>query len=165
MKRGRYGNGNTDLKKYKIDYFNASLYCNEYLNAGCGSTALALLTGKSPEVYIKKDNHYPDSYMLKHLRKDKYKVFEVNVANLTKNKDPDYSLTHKNLILYSQFMSKGRASWFVAYNGYTYHNFEIHTANYYTLLNFPIHSMYLLYKPKLVMKRKPISGILHVFSS
>ena len=145
MKSGRYGNGNTNFSKYVLAKFSPTLY-SQSLTVGCGASALSLLTGKNPWLYQTKDGHYKESYMVNALRREGYRVFEVNRSNLTRSKNPQYNLSPYNLLLYSQIMSKGMASWYVSWGGYYWHNFEIFEVNAQQLLNWPIVSMYVLCK-------------------
>ena len=150
MKTGKYGPGNTNFDKLKVKRLPLHFYnAVDYSKAGCGSTALALLTGDNPFVIatkVKKGN-FTDSFMKKYLRKHGISVYEVNKANLTRNSEWKHSLQDNHVVLFSALVRKKDSSWFLAYNkDVLFHNFEVIKADFYTLLSFPITSAFVLYK-------------------
>ena len=147
MKTGKYGAANTDFSKLKLTKSVLHFFDKvTYGATGCGANALSLLIGSNPKSFLKKHGHYSDSFMTKELRKAGYKVFEVNKSNLTRGKYPALQLDDRHLILFSSLMNKGNASWTVTHNNYLYHNFEIFSSNFWTMMNNPVCSMYVLYK-------------------
>lgn len=113
---------------------------------GCGANALSLLTGINPEKYKTKNYIYSDNYMINKLRRKGFKVVEITKSNLTNDKEVKLNLDEHHLILYSALLKRGEASWFVTYGGYVWHNFSVNTLNSWEIMNYPIDSMYLLYK-------------------
>jgi len=147
MKTGKYGAANTNFSKLKLR--KSVLHFFDKINhgeIGCGANALALLIGSNPKDFQKRAAHYSDAFMLRELRKAGYKVFEVNKSNLTRKKYPTTQLDDRHLILFSSLVNKGNASWTVTHNNYLYHNFEIFSSNFWTMMNNPVCSMYVLYK-------------------
>lgn len=123
---------------------------------GCGSTAVSLLTGQNPfEVrkMIKSPiGNCPDTLIRRCLRKFGISSYKVTKANLTNHNLTDdgklkYHLKDDNVLLASQLFKKGEASWGIYWNGLFIHNFEVKTVNVFDILNFPILSAYVLFKP------------------
>ena len=150
MKYSRYGSGNTKFDKLTLKRCKFSMWDTaDYSKAGCGATALGLLTGEDPLVIKKRvrgKDHYSDRYMTDFLRNHNFSVYEVNRANLTNKNTWRHSLLDNHLLLYSLLVQKKEATWFVAYNNYAYHNFEVVKRDYIDFINFPIESMYVLHK-------------------
>ena len=149
MKTGTYGSGNTDfrklvVKKLPMHFFNTT----DYHSAGCGATAISLLTGVSPfdKSVRRKGGNYPDSFMLRKLRESGISVYEVNKANLTNQKEWGHRIKDNNVVLFSSLITKKESSWIINYNRVWIHNFEIIKADIHGLLSFPIETMYVLYK-------------------
>lgn len=154
MKHGNYGPGNTDFKKLQVSKFPLTLWDGvAYGHCGCGATALALITGKNPlkiaeKVKISKSGKrsFSDRFMINFLRKNNFSVFEVNKANISNRNEWSHSILDNNLVLVSLLTQKKEGSWFVLYNNFLFHNFQISKANYLDFLNFPIESMFVLSK-------------------
>jgi hypothetical protein len=157
MENGRYGNANTDFRKLTLARVPMVMFdVVRNSSVGCGASAAALLTGVSP-AEIRKANkwkdHYSDKFLLTFLRKHGIRSFKVTKCNLTgrtKNEQGDLYgyIGPNNLVLTSQMVKKNEASWFVYWNGYQYHNFEVQLASFATILNFPIVTAYVLHNPK-----------------
>ena len=147
MKNGTYIQ-RINWEKLKVNRFPVFLF-DSFENAlmGCGANTLATILGKPPALFRKKDSHYPDSFMLKHLRKNGIKCVEITRSNLTNNKKPALNLDERNVILSSHLMSRGEASWLINFGGNAIHNHEITKCNYWQLINFPIVSAYCLTHP------------------
>lgn len=124
----------------------------KFNKAGCGATALGLITGKNPFFFKSKKSHYSDRFMVKSLRKEGFSVYEVNKANLSNREEWKYSLADNHLILFSSLLKKKEASWMVMFNNNIYHNFERTTASYIDFVNFPIDSMYVIFKKEWAKK-------------
>ena len=147
MKNGTY-NRKINWETFKVKKFPIHIFdVIENSLMGCGANALATILGKSPETLKTKNNHYPDSFMLKHLKKNGIKCVEITKSNLTNNKKATANLDDRNVILSSHLMAKGDASWLVSFGGNIIHNHEITKCNYWQLLNFPIISAYCLIHP------------------
>ena len=149
MKLGKYGGGNTKfskltVKKVPLHFFNKI----DYSKAGCGATALSLLTGVNPiSTELKARNgNYTDSFMLKFLRKHKISAYEANRANLSNHKEWSVKIKDNHVVMFSCLTAKNEGSWFVSYNNVWFHNFEVVRADTLALLSMPITSMYVLYK-------------------
>lgn len=152
MKLGTYGKGNTKFEKLTVKRFPVHLW-DSYLygKAGCGATALGLITGISPLEIAKKrnSNHYSDRFMIEFLRKNGVSVYEVNKANLSNKSVWKHSIRDDHILLYSALIQRKEASWFVGgLNGVIFHNGEIMKASYLDFLNFPIESLFVLYSKK-----------------
>jgi hypothetical protein len=147
MKNGTY-NQRINWEKFKVKKFPIHLFdVIENSLMGCGANALATILGDNPESFKTKDNHYPDSFMLKHLRKNGIKCFEITKSNLTNTKKAVLKLDDRNVILSSHLMAKGDATWLINFGNNTIHNQEITKCNYWQLINFPIISAYCLIHP------------------
>jgi hypothetical protein len=148
MKFGSYGNGNTDFSKFKLSCVPLYLRSTADIkySYGCGANALSILTGIPPSNFYRKGGHFSDRYMISALRATRFHVYEVNKSNLTSKKS--FSIDDRTLLLFSQLIKKGEASWKVSYGGQSYHNFDISVLNSWELLNMPISSMYVLYPKK-----------------
>lgn len=153
MKCGTYGNSNNDFRKLALRKFCPSLFDRIlYLNCGCGSSALALLTGKDPNLIVQQNKgkeHYSDRFMVDYLRKNQFKVYQINKCNLSSRNKSDtvaYSINEDNLILSSHLIQRNVASWIVTYGDTQFHNFQLSKCSFMGLLNFPISTAYVLYK-------------------
>lgn len=159
MENGSYGNANTDFRTLVVD--RLPIHCFDsyrYSGVGCGANALALLTGINPLVIQsvnKGKAHYSDQFMRKYLRKfgiSSYKMTKCNLTGRT-NKEANELMGYigpNNVMLASQLIKRNEASWFLYWNGTSYHNFDLDRANFATLLNFPIITSYVLYNAKWV---------------
>ena len=157
MENGLYGNANTDFRKLTVRKLPLYLFDNgTYAGVGCGATVLGLLTGVNPYEICRSNKgkaHYGDRFIRDYLRKyeiSSYKVTKCNLTSRAKRTDQELSayIAPNNVLLTSQLLTKNEASWFVYWNGISYHNFELDRANFTALLNFPIISSYVLYNPK-----------------
>jgi hypothetical protein len=152
MENGTYGAGNTDFSKYRMEKFAAHIFdIGKYERAGCGATALSLITGVNPNK-IKRRPNYSDRIMLDFLRSHGFRAFRATKSNLTNQKLEtfNYKIRNENLVLYSQLMLRNEASWFVTWNGLTFHNFRVSQASFYDVMNFPILSAYVIYNKTLI---------------
>lgn len=155
MENGKYGNSNTDFSKIAIDKFSATMFdVGRFSRVGCGANALALLTGVNPSKILslnRNRNHFSDRFMLDFLRQRSFRAFRITKCNLT-HKNTDYEMgqiADNHLLLASQLLKPNEASWVVYWGGIQYHNFELSKASFWSLLNLPIVSAYVLYKPSL----------------
>ena len=149
MESGTYGPGNTKFEKLTVKRFPIHLF-DSYLygKAGCGATALGLITGVSPlEIAAKRNSgHYSDRFMVDFLRKHKISAYKVNKANISNKKIWTHSIKDNNVLLYSSLIQKAESTWTISCFGTVYHNFEILKASYFDMLNFPVDSCFVLYK-------------------
>ena len=157
MENGRYGNANTDFRKLVLEEVPFTMFDGyKFGLTGCGANALALLTGVHPLKVLKANknrNHYSEGFMVRFLRKHGIRAFKVTKCNLTgRTKNTDQSLYGyigpNNLLLTCQLLKRNEASWFVYWNGYLYHNFDVERAAFSSLLNFPLINTYVLHCPK-----------------
>lgn len=153
MRNGKYGNGNTKFNKLALNKCNFTLWDSYNFNkSGCGATALGLITGQNPHSIKTKNGHFSDRFMVNFLRDRNFSVYEVNKANLSNKKIWSHSLLDNHLILFSILTQKKEATWMVMFNNIIYHNFEQRKANYIDFLNFPMDSLYVLYKKSWAVK-------------
>ena len=143
----------TDFSKLILDKFPATLYdALSYSQEGCGANALAMLTGIHPskiKKLNKNKNHFPDSFMLKFLRKHGFKIYKITKCNLSKRNtggNLNYQIKDNHLLLCSHLLKKNEATWVIYWNGIQYHNFELAKCDFWSLINFPISTAYVLYK-------------------
>ena len=151
MHNGKYIKNSTNFQKYTSKKFSPHLFNKSaYKLAGCGANALSLITGENPFDISEKNkhkDHYSDEFMIKHLRKNKFKVFTLNKCNLTNREtNVTYHVRENHIILMSQLFLKKEASWLVSWNDLVFHNFEIAPLDPFSLINCPIISAYVLYK-------------------
>jgi len=155
MKKGHYTTRPVDYSKYtqnKVVFHWYDSY--QYEGVGCGATALSLLTGVSPSRYAAKvkNKSYPDKFMLQELRKNGFKCIEITQCRVSNHKNNiiKHSIASNHLILTSQLFAKNEASWLVSWNSNTFHNFIHTSSSFYTLLNFPVLTAYILFHPDYV---------------
>lgn len=148
MKFGTYGGGNTKFNKLALNKCKLTFWDSlTYGKAGCGATALGLLTGNDPFEIRGQRKHFSDRFMVDYLRKNGFSVYEVNRANLSNKKEWGHSIQDNNLLLFSMLIQKKECSWMVMYgDSMLVHNFQVMKANYLDFLNFPVDSMYVLFK-------------------
>ena len=154
MENGKYGPGNTKFEKLTLSKVQFTHWdAVTYEKTGCGATALGLLTGKNPiEIAAKAKKlpkgglHFSDRFMVEFLRKNKFSVYQVNKANSSNRKVWRHTIMDNNLILFSLLTQKAESSWFILYNHFLFHNYQITKANYLDFINFPTDSMYVLTK-------------------
>lgn len=115
MLKGRYTNTPIDFEKWEMERVRLSIYNNNYSYIwGCGPNALALLVNKSPKtIFYENDRktHYSDDLMVNYLRKHKFKILPLTIANLSNSKFVENKLTERHLILLSQIFKRQEASW------------------------------------------------------
>jgi hypothetical protein len=146
MENGTYKD-HRDWSKLKVSKFPFTLYDPLfYGSTGCGANALGLITGINPIKFKTRSQLYDDSFMLRNLRKNGFSCYKITKSNLTNNRMIRNNLTAQHIILYSQLLCKGEASWIVSHGGYLFHNFTIEKIDYYNLMNWPIISGYVIYK-------------------
>lgn len=149
MKKGNYGNSNTDFQKLKVSKPNFTFWNRiDYAGKGCGQTALGFLTGEFPKT---KDNTpINDRAMRCFLRRHGISSYEINRSNLTNRRKDEKELSLKiqdnNVLLVSLVMKKNESSWVVIYNNLMVHNFEITGMSYLYNINYPWRSGYVLFK-------------------
>ena len=142
--------------KYEVDMLPIHWYDSaKFVNCGCGSTALATITGDNPYKIssLNKNKHYSDEFMLKYLRQHKIKCIKMTKCNLTNNKDWEYQINDRHVLLVSQLVKKAEATWKIIYQGISHHNFLPSTFSVTSMLNNPICSSYVLFKPEWKVER------------
>jgi hypothetical protein len=148
METGSYHSRKIDWSKLRVTKVPMTFYSDIGYETGCGANAISLLTGVDPLRLQTKSGHYPDKYMLKILKQHGIDAYKLTKSNLTNTPNVVYKLDDRNVILASQLLQKGTASWFVWYRKQIYHNFEVTKNNFYDLFNFPIVSLFCLYSKK-----------------
>lgn len=149
MRSGTYGKGNTKFEKLTVKRFPLTLWDSVvYGQAGCGATALGLITGENPLEIAKrnKSKHYSDRFMVNSLRRFGVSVFEINKANLSNKKEWRYSLSGNHVILFSSLIQKAESSWLILWDDVLWHNFIPVKASYQHFLNCPTDTAFLLYR-------------------
>ena len=137
--------------KYEVDTLPLHIFdSTKYSNSGCGASALSLITGDNPDKisHINRNRHYSDEFLLKYLRRHGIKCIKMTKCNLTNQKTWDYPLTNRHVILMSQLIKRNEGTWKIIYQGLSYHNFEPATSSFSSILNNPICSSYVLFKPE-----------------
>lgn len=148
MEQGRYTGRRVDFGKYAAAVFNPFLFsCHIRGNRGCGATALALLTGVSPDRIARLNHyqpHYDDAFMVRFLRRRGFTVVPLTQCALSAS---DSMLGNSHVVLLSQLFRKNEATWGVIFDGAYFHNFDLYTLDSMSFLNKPILSAYLISSP------------------
>ena len=157
MLKGRYQK-RVDYTHLHASLFNPALYCPTiYGKAGCGATALSLITGEHPfdaRDLNKRCNHYPDRFMLKYLKDRSYTVIPITERGVTSCDSDNYPITSSHIILASQLMIKHEASWVVYHRNIGYHNFIPGNIMSLDFINKPILTAYIIYHPRFDATRR-----------
>ena len=125
-------------------------YSYQYEGAGCGPATLSLLTGLDPAITTKLLNHKDsqDKDLLKQLKKQGIQYYPITKCEMTNTHYVTASkLTSQHVILMSQLFIKNEASWGILYDDIYYHNFRPCSSSCLDLLNRPVLSAYVLWKP------------------
>jgi hypothetical protein len=124
-----------------------------YSTAGCGASALSLLTGGKPHNINKlnKDKyHFSNSFMENYLRKRKFQLFKITDNRLLKKKDNplEEKIKDNHVLLCCMKLSKKSYSWAVIWGqpSFMIHNFEIIKMKTLDFANYPMDSLYIVYK-------------------
>lgn len=145
--KGTYGGRRIRFDDYAASVFRPHLFFGSIrAEMGCGSTALALLTGVPPEKAAAQNGstHHSDEFMTRFLRRRGYRVLHLTLCNISAT---DSMIGKDNVILLSQLFRKNEATWGVIFNGSYYHNFDIYSLEVLSFLNKPILSAYLVIHP------------------
>lgn len=141
MEEGSYAD-DLDFSGYTPRKFVPHLW-NIGSDAGCGATALSLLTGRNP-LHIKKKKDWTHEFMTWTLRRAGFKVQKLTKRGLTNKRHIRYPVTELHVVLASLRLIKGEASWVVLHNGMMYHNFDVTSFKGYELINHPMVTAYLI---------------------
>jgi len=150
MRIGKYSTKKIDFVSFSTFRFVPFLFDPVlYGDLPCGVTMLSLLTGHNPFIIKwtnKCKNHCSDKFVVNYLKKYGFKILELthakvshNYSNILENK-----IKHYHVIVLSQLVKKGEATWCVLNNGSLYHNFNIIKINELEFLNRPINTAYLI---------------------
>lgn len=151
MKLGHYDPTPPDFDRLIVNKPQLTFFSMPYgFNFGCGSNALSLVSGASPEVtsaYNFDKAHYSDERMIAFMKLHGIEAFPLTIGNITNSKWTENKLTRVHLLLISQMYAKNVASWSVILNlKYIIHNFEISPFSATELIERPMLSGYILYK-------------------
>lgn len=142
MEKGTYSGRRVDFSRYATTCFTPTLFGRpEYALAGCGASALALLTGIPPANFITKNKHYSDGFMLRSLRQRGFHTVRLTQCNVSKHSK---GISDLHVILVSQLFRQNEATWVVVFNRSCYHNFSVYSLEALSFLNKPILSAYVL---------------------
>lgn len=134
---------------FACSQFNPHLYGPIYKSAGCGATALSLITGVNPfniQNTNKNPEHWSDSFLINFLQVLGYKTLKIEKKILF-NEEISSPISNDHVILLSQQFTKKEASWAVIYNKYYIHNFQIYPLSPLEFINHPILTAYLVAHP------------------
>lgn len=148
MDKGNYTGRRIEFTRYAASVFQPHLFAGyERARMGCGSTALALLTGEPPEKIAAKNGraHHSDEFMLRFLRRLGFRVLQLTLCNVSETTS---IVGAANVILLSQLFRKAEATWGVIFNGFYFHNFDIYSLETLSFINKPIVSAYLVFHPR-----------------
>jgi hypothetical protein len=145
--KGRYKGRRVDFTPYAVSLFTPHLYF-KHEQAGCGATALALLTGV-PSLMVRAANkgkpHYSDSFMISFLRKRKFRIRKLTLCDVSHAVKP---VGFNYVLLLSQLVAKNECTWVVIYRGVCWHNCDTYFLDAQGLLNKPAISAYLVWHPR-----------------
>lgn len=149
MELGKYNKKPISFFDYEIKSFAPHIFLSPYSNlAGCGATALSVLTGVEPfniKNYAKNGENWADAFMISYLRRKKWAVKQLTRLNAA---DGDYitdKINRFHIVLLSQAYIRGQQSWSVLFNKeWIIHNFELVKIDCLEFLNRPISSAYLV---------------------
>ncbi len=142
--KGRYTRHRVDFTRYSVAFFTPHLFAAPGRSgAGCGATALSLLTGVPPQIIraINGQAHYPDHFMRTFLKKRGFLVVPLTICNISSAKT---RLGDRHVVLISQLFTRNEATWGVIFNSMYYHNFEIYALEALSFLNKPILTAYVV---------------------
>jgi hypothetical protein len=150
LAQGIYRN-NIAFDLFTVNHFTFTLYEPRlYSSVGCGACALSLLTGQSPlsiKLPKSKQGDADDRFMVRYLKRRHFVVLPVTQSDVTQF--PRYIVNQigdRHVVLISQMMVRGAASWAVLHGGLIYHNFDVTMLKPLELLNHPLLSAYVIYK-------------------
>jgi hypothetical protein len=132
---------------FEVGLFVAHLFGGVLRHAGCGATALALLTGENP-LSLPRKKDWTRGFMTRFLEDRGFLLVRLTPRNVTRRKDPAYPITSRHVVLVSIRLMTNEASWAVIHDGRMYHNFEISIFKPYELLNHPVEDAYLVKHPR-----------------
>jgi hypothetical protein len=147
MESGSYKQKKIDFSQLRVTKVPMTFYSDIGFEFGCGASALALLCGINPLILQTKSGHYSDRYMIATLKQHGIDAYKITKSNLTNYSSIVYKLDDRHVILACQLLQKATASWAIWYRKQIYHNFEVSKVNFFDLVNFPVCSMFCLYKP------------------
>jgi hypothetical protein len=133
-----------DFSGYAASCFNPFLFSSAvHSQTGCGASALGLLTGIPPANFAVKnqDQHYPDAFMLRCLRRHGFRILRLTQCNLSQNTAGVHA---RHVLLLSQLIRENEATWIVLFNGVCYHNFDVYSLDSLSFINKPLVSAYVV---------------------
>jgi len=144
-----------DFASYAASFFNPYLFTGSFRGQlGCGTSALALLTGIPPEHIAKSRRviHSSDKYMMRFLRAKGFHVLHLTQCNLSQS-SIDIGASH--VVLMARLFQENEGTWLVIFNGICFHNFDIYSLDKLSFLNKPILSAYLVFHPSWRLNQTP----------
>lgn len=162
MRNGTYRKRQINFKKFETERFVPFLFeFATYAGFGCGVTTLALLTGVSPVAIYKRlgDGHVSDDRMVHFLRAYGFSVAEVTKADVSFNQFYNDYIKSTHVLLFSQLLLRGEATWAVIHDSCIFHNFETRRIKSLEFLNRPLLTVYLVWHPLYKNGRKSINKL------
>jgi hypothetical protein len=146
MEKGRYTGRRVDFSPYAVSCFKPHLF-QFRPGLGCGATALALLTGVTPDQIALRNGskHYSDRFMRRFLREHGCEVLLLTQCRVSAAVT---RIGGEHVVLVSQLVLRNEGTWGVLYNDYFFHNFGIYSFESVSFLNKPILSAYLVAHPR-----------------
>lgn len=144
-----------DLGVYTTCSFNPHLFSEALrAGAGCGPSALALLTGELPRVIAAENRSQPHTsarFVANFLRARGYGVLELTRANLVMSPikiRPSHVLLLAQLFRFQHIEGEYEGTWSVLHQNVCYHNGDHYTIDSLSLVNKPIVSALLVVHPR-----------------
>ena len=151
MKPGSYSR-KMNFRSFLVNKFVAHLYTGSFeIGAGCGATALSLITGDDP-LSIKNRKDWKSSYLVSYLRKRGFSVASLTERNLTNFGYVEHPIKGSHVVLMRIKLIRKEASWVVLHNYNCYHNFETTLMRPYDMLDHPILEAFLVSHPSWFLK-------------
>jgi hypothetical protein len=145
--KGTYKSRRVSFEPYAVRLFTPYLYFDAR-HAGCGATALSVLTGVPP-LRVRDANrcrdHYSDKFMLAFLRRRAFRVRKLTMCDASHAAN-QVGLNH--VLLMSQLFSKNECTWVVTYRGVCWHNCDTYMLDKLSLINKPAISIYFVWHPR-----------------
>ena len=142
-----------DFDSFVTGKFVAHISTGASLLAGCGATALSLLTGNGALRIGVRKKDWDSGYMARYLRRRGFSVARLTLRNLTNFGSMENPIMRGHVILARIKVTRGEASWVVIHNGMVYHNFEITELKPYSMLNHPVMEAFLVCHPRWLPRR------------
>ena len=137
-----------DFSRYATSCFNPFLFsAAAHAKSGCGASALGLLTGIPPANFAAKrpDQHYPDEFMLRCLRRHGFQLMRLTQCIMSQNTSLNMAgINARHVLLVSQLVRENEGSWLVIFDSLCFHQYDVYSLAALSFINKPLLSAYLV---------------------